>query len=592
MTKQPTITQDQIKRRVDSTIFSRGQSYYKQGAVSHCIRRGPRIEARCQGSYPEPYHVWAEFDGNAIADAGCSCEYSFTWDGDCKHIIAVLLTYLHKPEKFDSRPTTHEALASRSREDLIEMIEQMVRLYPDLQRIVDRPTVGQVISGDAKLDEASLHRTLSAALEADNEWDDWGESAAAAAIDEIAAIGHDFAKKGDHHHALAVYCLILETCNAHDQPGGDPEAFVIAVNDMLEQMEETMDRAHLGDHATLRRRVLDALLGAFFWDLDEGGYGYGEGCDTLLLGIATPDDVPYLREQVDAAAADMDTSGYNQWRRKALEEFRIQLDLLDATDPEETIARLRQSGMVNHLVDMLLSQQRVDDAVNVIQTDIHELFPLINALNSLFSHGRQDAAIAIAEARLQDRYTPRILAWLVDALTQQRDNEKLFHWQLQRMQHEPSLLNYNALQATAVLLGNWSSVRPEIEAQLAKAEEYYVLTQVYLMEKAWDQAWKTLAKVQQSKDAAWYRTLAYEVAQKTRQASPERAIPIYMEAARDLINRRNRGSYAQAAELLVEVREMYRRMGDLPGWEELIAGLRAHLKSLRALQDELNKAGL
>lgn len=65
-----------------------------------------------------------------------------------------------------------------------------------------------------------------------------------------------------------------------------------------------------------------------------------------------------------------------------------------------------------------------------------------------------------------------------------------------------------------------------------------------------------------------------------------------MRAARDLINQRKRDSYAQAAQLLVDVRDMYQRMGDPSGWDELIAGLRSHLKSLRALQDELNQAGL
>ena len=103
--------------------------------MSDTIRRGDEIEARCHGSYPEPYRVWARLDTSGIAATRCNCEYD--WGGDCKHIVAVLLKYLHQPDQFEVRQTLQAALLDRSKEDLVDIIMLMVNRYPDLQDIVD-----------------------------------------------------------------------------------------------------------------------------------------------------------------------------------------------------------------------------------------------------------------------------------------------------------------------------------------------------------------------------------------------------------------------------------------------------------------------
>jgi len=73
---------------------------------------------------------------------------------------------------------------------------------------------------------------------------------------------------------------------------------------------------------------------------------------------------------------------------------------------------------------------------------------------------------------------------------------------------------------------------------------------------------------------------------------PERAIPVYVKYARRYINNRGRGNYQVAARLLAVVQQLYDRLDEIEKWEPFIAGIRAEFKTLRALQDELNKAGL
>lgn len=593
MPHQITITLQQIKVRVDNGVFTRGKHYYDDGAIGQCIRRGARIEARCQGSYPEPYRVWVQFDDFGIVEAGCTCEYGDTWGGDCKHIIALLLTYLHKPQQFEERPTLQDALANRSKEDLIDIIERMVAAYPDLQRIVDRPTVREVVEGDHGLEETALRRELSAALAVGSDWDDeWGESAAADKVYEITEIGDEFARRGDYPHAIAVYCLILEECNAHDFP--DDDEYVAAINEVFARLDNTVDHVRLGAHDALRRRVLDALLGAYFWDMEYGGIGgYDEGVQPLLLGVITQQDIPYVRQQLAAASEGANDTGSGDWWDEALEELQMELDRLDETDPEVTLARLRAAGLHNRQVELLLSIQRVDEALDIVAEQIHDSGNLIHALSLLSQNGQREAAVAIAEKRLRGQYDWHLADWLINHYAQRGDHAKLLEWRLRQMQLSPSMDRYTALAATAQQLGTWDTIRPQIQALLAKQERLDLLIQAHLHDQEWTLAWEMLSKIKQSSVYGYgYQHLEFEVAQQTRHVLPERAIPIYMRAARDLINQRKRDSYAQAAQLLVDVRDMYQRMGDPSGWDELIAGLRSHLKSLRALQDELNQAGL
>jgi len=96
MSDRPDVTLQQIRAHASEQSFSRGENYYNTGAVSDTIRRGDEIEARCHGSYPEPYRVWARLDVSGIAATRCNC----------KHIVAVLL---NEPSASHQRKKFHTA---------------------------------------------------------------------------------------------------------------------------------------------------------------------------------------------------------------------------------------------------------------------------------------------------------------------------------------------------------------------------------------------------------------------------------------------------------------------------------------------------
>jgi uncharacterized Zn finger protein len=86
--------------------------------------------------------------------------------------------------------------------------------------------------------------------------------------------------------------------------------------------------------------------------------------------------------------------------------------------------------------------------------------------------------------------------------------------------------------------------------------------------------------------------LHIRVAQAAEQTHPFEAIPIYVAAAEQLIKQQGRENYATAAQHLARVREIYKRMSQPQPWQSLIGQIREQNKRLRALQEELTKAGL
>lgn len=589
MADKPKITLQTIRSRASDQSFSRGKSLYNSDAISQTVQRGDEIEARCEGSYPEPYRVWAHLNGSEITATSCTCEYD--WGGDCKHIVALLLTYLHDPDQFVNRPPLHDTLMQRSKEDLVDIIEQMIDLYPDLQDTVDRPTPEMVAEQATTIDVQAFRRELRRSLSFSGEWMD---RTAENKVYEIASAGERFARRGDYANAIAIYCTILEECNASEYPTDDEGDYVVAVNHTVDLLKDALSHISLGENNNLRQPVLDALVGTFIWDVDFGGIGYGDDAPDIVLEIVRPTDVKRIRQQIEVAQERRSQSRYGGWGVEAYERFLIQLDAFDSVDPEETLNRLRTQGLHYLLVGKLLDLKRHVEAVAVIREHLTGSYELERGLDLLASHDQATQAIQLAEEAINRGYDNRLVNWLITLYQRQGDREAEFRWQLKRMQSEPSIDHYIGLQ-TASKVGNWNIVRPQMLEELNQKQAYETLTLAYLHDEEWDLAWETLAKATtpQHHHPSWaiYR-LDFTVAEKSRHVRPALAIPVYIKYVQAEIAIRNRKHYARAAQLLSEARELYHQIDDAEGWTQFIADLRSEFKQLPALQDELKKARL
>ena len=98
--------------------FARGLAYARNGAIFAQRRRGHVLKARCRGSRGEAYRLWTEIDSRGrVVAAHCACPVGD--GGYCKHVAALLLTWLAQPQTFLEQEELDSSLARRDKGELI-----------------------------------------------------------------------------------------------------------------------------------------------------------------------------------------------------------------------------------------------------------------------------------------------------------------------------------------------------------------------------------------------------------------------------------------------------------------------------------------
>ena len=102
-----------------------------------------KLSAKCLGSSYPYYVVKVTLDPDGIASAECSCPVGF--GGYCKHVAALLLTWMDNPEIFREVKDVSVSLENLSKADLINLIHRMIQQEPDLERLLELPIPGKKV---------------------------------------------------------------------------------------------------------------------------------------------------------------------------------------------------------------------------------------------------------------------------------------------------------------------------------------------------------------------------------------------------------------------------------------------------------------
>ncbi|RCR71459.1 SWIM zinc finger family protein [Larkinella punicea] len=99
-------TKNALRQLAGSTVFGRGEDYYRQGAVKKLKQRGNTFEAIVYGS--DRYNVSLTLRGKEF-DVECDCPYGYEYEGICKHCVALGLAVL---DQFGTKQLAAEAVSS------------------------------------------------------------------------------------------------------------------------------------------------------------------------------------------------------------------------------------------------------------------------------------------------------------------------------------------------------------------------------------------------------------------------------------------------------------------------------------------------
>ncbi|TRZ52299.1 hypothetical protein D4S03_03660 [bacterium] len=582
----PRLTEENVEKYIPDPYFQRGRNYYHSGAIFDTVHRGSRIEGYCEGSASEPYHVLVTLDEDGIVGDACTCPM----DGGCKHVVALLLAWVHKPDEFSEREPTEDALAGKTKDELIALVQAMLQRAPELERLLDLSMPNKSGKGGqrrTRVDPETYRRQIRYAMRDADDWEAVFDIAREIGL--VVDIGDGFADQEDWENAQIVYQAVLDEALPGYMETQDEGDIGSEIGRAVDGLGECL-AARAGD-AEARLAILESLFDVLKWDVGEGGLGMSDGVPSLLREHATAEDRAEIRNWIATAIKNISGSEWGQdYRRKVWGS--LLLSFADEENVNEFLKEAEKQGLHQSVFEKLIQLGRLDEALEVARKYLTTTgWERLQAVQALYDAGRKDDALAFAKAGLPDKDL-RLAEWVAEEYARRGDAAGALELQLTRWQSAPSLPLYETLEQLAKKLEQWESLRPRLLAGLEKGPHPALLADIYLRDEEWDAAW-AVAENFGTRQPAWgWENLRLHVAQASDKHRPQKAIPVYLDAAEKLITQQGRKNYAAAAGYSRRARDLFiaTKRGD--EWQKTIADLRERHRNLPALQDELRKAGL
>lgn len=237
-----------------------------------------------------------------IISGDCSCPVG---SGRCKHVAALLLAWLCRPEEFTEIADLETNLAQRSPAELITLIRQMVERYPDLELLLELP-IPAPAGAQPPLDAQAIRRQARQAFRGDREgWVDPFE--AGADLQPLLNLAAGYVTQQNWRDAVTVYEVIIrETLANYEMVHEEEGELSEIVNDSVDGLGECLEAA---TDPALRQAILRVLLDTYLWDVNFGGIDMGHEANDLILRHTNPGERRLVIEWLQAALH----SGEHRW---------------------------------------------------------------------------------------------------------------------------------------------------------------------------------------------------------------------------------------------------------------------------------------
>jgi tetratricopeptide (TPR) repeat protein len=572
--------------------------------------------------------------------------------------VALALTWIASPERFEVKPPVDELLVGQDRAGLIAIIQRFIARDPTLETMFDNigPAAPLEIApakpGDAAnvtLDIARIRSRLDDALDKNrdvcsisNEWDEDYNGYANEAIaikrvesvfDEMFDIGERYEQAGRFADAVAVYALVATVGTERFDDTFENDAvfgLIFAAGRglvrCLDQQARLPDRDRLPPQ--LRSHLIDTVheiwcfAGHGQWGDDITGVPDSDeevaelaGSQPDVAGVVsanlTDDERRQLEDHWRSEAAD---AGNPDWRSRSAIAFGSAFSGPDGFGDDEALALIIAAELWWDQAMLLLDQGNPAEATAVAirkLTNAHDAVLFANELVKRGGDGPQ-RAIRFIDERLWETEgkvpTDDLVyrSWLAGAYAQIGTPEEAIEARLRLFELQPNFGGYKELQKLAMASGADSERRAELRANalttLAKAGNRGAIMEIYLEEGNAREALTLLAD-QTKPDRERLQSLRWgwgwnvqgyreKVAKLAEDEFPDDALGIYRGLVDQLIAQKNRSSYHAAAGHLAAIKRVLDANGRGDEWQTLIGAIREANPKLRALKDELDRAGL
>jgi uncharacterized Zn finger protein len=601
----PKITESMIRAGASPESFRRGEEYFREGAISNTAIQGARLSGECAGTYVPYYRVQVELDEAGIADASCTCLYEY--GGYCKHIVALLLAYLHHPKSFAVRKAPEELLADLEHGDLAAILTKLIQEQPDLYDRIEAMTTVPSKSKKKRRKKVDIEVYRRRILDIVHSLDGmrmseayWHVGGLANQLCEVQESAMKFLDAGDAESALEILLVLLEESSRGieyiDDSDGELGGFVGELGASLAEAILSMEFSQVERDRLVRR--LEKLIEY------AGDYGMDGNLDIAVQAAKygwgdAPQEKAFLRGEGSNFYEDDEPDDWNEdedWDEEDDDEFRergfpVDSGIDDLTEAklnvlerqgrtEEYLALCKQEGRHLRYTLKLCDLKQVAEAVKYSKKHLTTAEETLEVARRLRESRLVTEAIEIGEHGLKLKGSKAGLGeWLGPVEEAQgRTKQALAAWSVAFGVH-PSLETYQTIKRLAG--PGWKRLRPEVMAKLRKSYDKQVLAEVHLLEEEWDDA----IKVAEGRDV-WY-TVAEIVADGVMQHRSEWVVQISLKHAERLMSEVKSKNYPIAAAWLKRAKQAYKLLGRMDEWKKYLEETKEKYKRRPALQSQL-----
>jgi uncharacterized Zn finger protein len=571
------ITESVLKSLSSPESFARGHELFKSDAVFDTFRQGDLLTGECEGSSAPFYQLSVQLDEGGIQEASCTCPYD--WGGYCKHIIALLLTYIHNPDAFTEQKKIEELLGQLDKDALVRLIAKMVDKNPELYSWLQTsiPAVSaksqpvqsrnkrktEISKSEYKRQIQSILHSLRGYRMSEAYWMMGGM---VDQLDHVRDTANEFLEADDAQGALVILTTLLTEVSGSYEQFDDSDG---ELGGFFSELALPLVEAILSaDLSKTERRSLSKELEPVIEELS--AYGIDD-LDVILAALnrGWSDEAPNELEDYDFDDTILIEAKLNILERQNRVEEYLKLCL--------------GTGEYRRYILKQIKVGEFEKAVEVSWKTLTQANDALMVARALRDAGHLPDALRLAEKGLGlDGSKHDLGVWLGSIEETQGQIEQAIQAYQSAFTSLPSLGLYNTLKKLSG--ANWMNSRPVLMQVLEASHHPNVLVDIYLSEEEWDQAIGIAGK-----NGEWNFSLIEKVADAVLPFRPDWVIQASRKQAEGLIAKTQSKYYSIAAGWLAKMKQAYLSSGRKAEWLAYLDGLKSTYSRRPALQAELRK---
>jgi hypothetical protein len=327
-------------------------------------------------------------------------------------------------------------------------------------------------------------------------------------------------------------------------------------------------------------------------DIELRDVDLGYDISDIVAAQATAEEKATMAAWVQAALpeTEKEESWSRGWQRQAYGGLLLHLQS-ETLDTETYLEICRNTGRTVDLVERLLELGRLKEAIHAAQ-EAND-YTLLQLADRFCFHGHAAVATDLVWERTAASKDSRLELWLKQRAIEAGNWKEALQITERLYWQRLSIDQYEEVKHLAEKLEQWEQRRTVIHARLYEQQAYAHLTEIHLLEDNVAAALESLQQAEGQKQAFFNPPPRIEVAKAAEESHPNDAIRLYLAEAQKRIEARGRENYQEAAALLARVKYLYEtKLNAERAWQALIQQLRQEHRTLRAMKEEFDKAGL